>query len=87
MQGDDERPPLLLIGALGKQLLKLVNDEQHSPLPRPVWQAIVLRGGAQMGQGGLPGGQGETRRVSGQSSQHCGGVRARYRRHPHRQLL
>ena len=35
VQRDDERAPLLLIGALGEQLLELVNDQQQAPQDCP----------------------------------------------------
>ena len=86
MQRSDELQPLVFALALGKQLLKLVNDQQYALLACPVRQPIAVRG-IWMSKGGLPGGQGEPCRASGKFPPHCGGVRARRRRHPHRQLV
>ena len=72
VQGGDERLPLPLIGALGEQLLELVDHQQQPPRPR---RLVALSRGA-VGipgrpgwprQGGLPRGEGEPLRIEASS--------------------
>ena len=91
VQRGDERPPLPLLGALGEQLLELVDHQQQ-----PARSSLISLGRAAIrfasrpgwpGQGGLPGGEREPVRIGGQASAHRRRVRPRQRRHPQRQLI
>ena len=86
VQRGDERPPLLLVGALGEQLLELVGHQQQPALPRrvPLGRRAfrVLARPARPGEGGLARGKGEPLRRGVQSLPHRRGVQSRQQRHP-----
>jgi hypothetical protein len=92
VQGADERPPLPLIGALGEQLLELV-DHQQQPAPRcglaALSRAAIPIPGRPgwLRQGCLPRRKREPLRRRVQPPPHRGRVGARQHRHPQRQLI
>jgi hypothetical protein len=65
VQRDDERAPLLLVGALGEQLLKLVDHQQQ---PRGLLGGALRP--ARLRHGGLPRGERESRRIGVEPSPH-----------------
>ena len=92
VQRGDERPPLLFIGALGEQLLELVDHQQQPALQRGL--TALGRGAISVPgrpgwprQGGLPRGQGKPSRIGLQPPPNRGRIGSRQQRHPQRQLI
>ena len=78
VQGYDERAPLRLIGALGKELLELVDYQQQPPLLLFWRRAVrISRRPGWLPQGGLAGGEGEPGRIGVQPAPHGDRVRSR----------
>jgi hypothetical protein len=63
VQGGHECPALLLVGALGEQLLELIDHQQQPMLRRRPRSLPVRRRHSTLGEGGLPRGEGEPGRI------------------------
>ena len=86
VQRGDERLPLLFIGALGEQLLKLVNHQQQPPRLRPRAVRVSCRA-AWLRQGGLPRGEREPGRIGLKPPPYPSRIGPRQPRHPYGQLF
>ena len=89
-QGGDERLALLLVCALGEQLLELIDHQQQLLrwlLPGCCRAVRIPSQSRWRGEGGLAGGEREPGWIGVQPSPHCVRVGSRQRCHSQRQLV
>jgi hypothetical protein len=76
VQGRDECPSLVLVGALGEQLLEVIGHQQQPMLHPETRSLAVRRRHSLLREGGLPRGEGEPGRIGDQRASYRGGVRS-----------